>query len=527
MSPPPMEHNAPDVRLGVDLIDRIDLQRWDRIADDLLQPTPRIHHEDASHLDDLLAWMAAQMHEPRSYVDAAVMNAAGVLQDLLLVLHYEMDFRDNHYWVTQWYRRSYGRPVHQRRVEEFGVHVALVHNLVIELTRAWNLVIDRTRQADPDALSDARNALASTGPDHAPMQAVRYSDEEAADPQPYPGLAEFPAAVQKRRHIGLLGRTTADHDRTLAAFSGWIEHLVRERGPHSDSPGHEKLPFALPKPSGSSPDKRPPSPWRAVAGILTAASVIAGLLASFPWLIGATAGAALGAGLLHRRVWRVPPETIPTIAVIVTAASGAVVAEVIAGDGGDKPTAKRPKPIEAPRATSISLLHPFTGDRLNEDLRVEKTVDGTCFGFFKVGGRTRHGSQGSGSPEAARCFGDDHGVYDPCYVSQTGRKLACPGKPWNRSVVLVRSRRAVRSGVRKDVSLRKVQVFGFQLAGGQRCFFVQGAGQITIAGARVNYTCERGVVVGTPDRSGPVWSATYAPGGTSETHEADITRAWF
>jgi hypothetical protein len=39
--------------------------------------------------------------------------------------------------VTQWYRRSYGQPVHERRVEEFGVHVALIHNLVIELTRAW------------------------------------------------------------------------------------------------------------------------------------------------------------------------------------------------------------------------------------------------------------------------------------------------------------------------------------------------------------------------------------------------------
>jgi hypothetical protein len=164
---------------------------------------------------------------------------------------------------------------------------------------------------------------------------------------------------------------------------------------------------------------------------------------------------------------------------------------------------------------------------LNEDLRVEKTVDGICFGFFKAGGRTRHSSQATGSPEAARCFGDDHGIYDPCYVSQTGRKLACPGKPWSRSVMLVRTRRAVRSGVRKDVSLREVRVFGFQLADGQRCFFVQGAGQITIAGVRVNYMCERGVVVGTPDRSRPVWSATYAPRGTSETREADITRAWF
>jgi hypothetical protein len=48
--------------------------------------------------------------------------------------------------------------------------------------------------------------------------------------------------------------------------------------------------------------------------------------------VGATVGGALLAGPLHRRVWRIPPETVPVIGVVVAAVAGGVLAEVIARD---------------------------------------------------------------------------------------------------------------------------------------------------------------------------------------------------
>lgn len=93
--------DAPDVLLAVQFVDCVDLHTWSRIGYDLLHSTPRIHHEDSDHLDDVLAWAAEHIGKPRSHVEAAVVNAARLLENLILVLHYEMDVRDNHYWVTQ------------------------------------------------------------------------------------------------------------------------------------------------------------------------------------------------------------------------------------------------------------------------------------------------------------------------------------------------------------------------------------------------------------------------------------------
>ena len=169
-------------------------------------------------------------------MQAAVWNVGRVLADLSLVLNYHMEPRDHTYMVFQWYRLNYGRAGQQREVEEWCTHVALIHNLSIELTRAINLVIERARRADNQVLAGDGAAVIETGPTHAPMEAVAYSPDEAAVPEPYPGLEEFPRIMDSRAvgGLGCPGRRIPAGQ--LAEFDHWITHLVEHRGRGSDPP---------------------------------------------------------------------------------------------------------------------------------------------------------------------------------------------------------------------------------------------------------------------------------------------------
>jgi hypothetical protein len=332
-----MAAHASDVTLAAQLVDHVDLPRWARIAEGLMQSPPRIHDEDAEHLDDLMAWVAGNAPpQPRSHVDAAVVNAERVLSDLLLVMHYEMDWRDDRLWVTQWYRTSRGQPGHARRLEQYNTHVALIDALVVESTRAWNLVIDRVRRAAPDLLEGVSGALAPTGPSHAPAQALRYGSEQV-DAQPYPGLAAFPATIRDGEPVSRVG--------ALAEFTKWVAH-VAGRDVHSEAPLSGPLPFALPVPDKPS---RPattrtralPPAIAAACVAVTAAAAIAGVLAAGAFFAGATAGLAVSTGVLHRRVRRWPPEwRAAAIVVAVTATCGAL-SGVLAGLLNDTPAPSR------------------------------------------------------------------------------------------------------------------------------------------------------------------------------------------
>jgi hypothetical protein len=95
-----------------------------------------------------LAWASATSVEAVSLVQAAVINAARVLAHLILVLHYLMESRNNHYWVPKWYDRSHGQP-NARDIEQYGVQVVLIHNLTVEFNRALNLVIELGIEQQP------------------------------------------------------------------------------------------------------------------------------------------------------------------------------------------------------------------------------------------------------------------------------------------------------------------------------------------------------------------------------------------
>jgi hypothetical protein len=103
------------------------------------------------------------------------------------------------------------------------------------------------------------------------------------------------------------------------------------------------------------------------------------------------------------------------------------------------------------------------------------------------------------------------------------------GTPWETKAVILSSKDRKGFGLPKYVTSDrppKRHPWAMELANGQRCFFIQGAGQVTVGGMRVNYECKVGNVVGVP-RRGSVWNALYLEPQSTETDETDVTAVWF
>jgi hypothetical protein len=335
---------APDVAIAVELVDRAELSRWPRLTEELTHAPPRIHEHAEDRTEMLSGWLAPYKDLQPSFVQAAVANFARALADLRLLLQHEMDLDNHIFRLRKWYREE---PRSPSLLEEFEIHVWLIGTLTIELTRAINLVITRTQQADPTVFARQALAVCATGPEHARLEAVRYSEREAEEPQPYPGLAGFPAQLARSRAAGL-GSRAQDAPRTPDEFERWIARLVERYGPCSDPPPTGTPPFALDKsaPSVDADHKIPATPT-IVAGVIGLFAGVAGIIASYPWLVGAAIGAVVSVAVLRRQLWRRPPHRGALAAVAIVTVVGGVIGEVAAhaGDG-----TKATPAIDAPRS---------------------------------------------------------------------------------------------------------------------------------------------------------------------------------
>jgi hypothetical protein len=351
-----MKDLAPDLALAIELIEKWDVLWWGRLADGLIQPTPRISQPGMEGLEGFQAWAASRAGSPRSLVAAAVANVSRVVDDLGGVFDYEAEFKDGYFAVRKWYRDVFGAGRY-REVADFEVHVGLIHNLVIELIRAVNLVIERLRQADPTLLPGHPLAVVAVGPDHRPVQAVEYSEGAAATPQPYPGLRAFPAAIGDRDPGGF-GHRSDDTPREREEFERRVEAVEEKIGPGSAPPPETEPPLCLPAPTpppapAPAGGQVPPS-LRAVSGVLALFALVLGFL-QYPWAVGVAVGLAGMMLRLHRRVWKWKPELWPTLLVLVVAGACGFVAQVVVdglrgGDGKDQTAiGSDAPPAELPR----------------------------------------------------------------------------------------------------------------------------------------------------------------------------------
>lgn len=327
---------TPDVAIAEELITRVDVRSWPRRTEGLTNALPFLRYDDLEYYEELQAWLAARAGDRPSYTQAAIENLRRVLDDILLVVNFDMEPRGGALWVRKWYHGSRGGDSSPREVEYYETHCLLIHNLAAELTRAVNLVLTRAREADNRVHPTAPLATVDAGSADAPMHAARYSAEESALPQPYPGLRKFPELIMSR-DIGALGERYHDHPREPEHVVAWIEEMLkRGDGPRpSGPPPTGDPPKTLSRRSDPTATTSPVAWWKhpiIITG-LTVLSLVGYLndATAKPWLTGVTLGVLLVALPGYKWLVRPRPPVWLLVGVVAVAAAGALVAEWVAG----------------------------------------------------------------------------------------------------------------------------------------------------------------------------------------------------
>lgn len=160
---------------------------------------PRIRVDIDDDLTTLRRWLLGRIWPDRySSLERAFGNFRRVLEDFQEILHEHIEPHGagaqlctrKFYRITQW-----DQPLYSKLLAQYNFHVDIVSDLMLELTRAANLVCDEIRQhlAHNFRLVEG-NVIVQRGPDTelAWIEFVpRYSPEKAAEPMPYPGLPQF------------------------------------------------------------------------------------------------------------------------------------------------------------------------------------------------------------------------------------------------------------------------------------------------------------------------------------------------
>jgi hypothetical protein len=347
---------APDVDIAVELVRRAEVDSWGSLTEDLMCPAPRIHQSNAERADDLVAWLAPYADAQPSMVQAAVANFARLLADFLLVLHYDLEVDSPYLRVPKWYRQE---PRSMRALEEWDIHVTLLRNLTIELTRAINLVIARTQHADKGVLQSQALGVCDCGPAHTRLKAVTYTAKQSEQAQPYPGLAGFPAVVADQT-VGDLGLREGSVPRTADEFEQWIAYLVEHRGACSEPPqASAALPLALPKPPRSADAEGVPPAWTIVSAILAFCAAVGGVIV-YPWLAGAAIALIVVAVIFRRRLWLWPTSPLAVIVFVIAGGVGGGIGELTAaavdGHPGSSAQPRFASPPEAGHTVGTQML---------------------------------------------------------------------------------------------------------------------------------------------------------------------------
>jgi len=190
---------------------RCNLDRWTGWSSFVLgadRPTTTVAMN--RQLEELGPWLLGRAWPGRyPAVERAFANFRVVLQDLrnTFLSHAERPTPDNEWLVTvKFYQsREWDEERYQRLGNAYDFHVALVDDLMLELTRAANFICEEVRaHILPTFRLEEGIVMVESGP-HLPDAnwrtfAVHYtSKEKATQPLPYPGLEAFKKDVRFTR----------------------------------------------------------------------------------------------------------------------------------------------------------------------------------------------------------------------------------------------------------------------------------------------------------------------------------------
>jgi hypothetical protein len=186
-------------------INATDLHNWNNWTSWMLGSSESFPKERFNELEELSNYIVGRIW-PGRYIklERALINFKNVLNDLISVFNKYSDERPKSFGIQRFYRHYNGKEIYSQVLEKYNYHVALVEDLLIELTRAANYICDRIREYIFEGFRLKEGVLLITRGDMLQYQSFRveYRDSQRID-QPYPGLNNFMTEREQRDfHIG-------------------------------------------------------------------------------------------------------------------------------------------------------------------------------------------------------------------------------------------------------------------------------------------------------------------------------------
>lgn len=189
---------------------RIDLDNWiNRASPILCNGQPSIDKDLLRALEDIRAWLLSR-HWPGRYpaIESAFLNFRSVVQDFCMTFNEHAVPRwETSFQTEKFYKIPHWDPdLYRNLSDSFDHHVALVSDLMLELTRSINYIFSLVRDGlMPSYRSKEGVVLIQSGPlmDFSyKTYRVEYQGEERVA-HPYPGLAQFEIDRESRDiHFG-------------------------------------------------------------------------------------------------------------------------------------------------------------------------------------------------------------------------------------------------------------------------------------------------------------------------------------
>lgn len=193
-----------------DWIRKIDLVEWDKWSSGLLGAAgPTLSEEFNCSLGGLPSWLLARFWPARyPELELAFINFRLILNDLHNLFNehsFKMYEGEDFLRTKQFYKIIEWDPErYELLLRQYNFHVDLVADLVFELTRAANLIIDRIREFIMPSFRENEGRVLVIRPfvnglkNHTIL--VNYSEEEKQG-IPYPGLEDFKKVRKTRKRF--------------------------------------------------------------------------------------------------------------------------------------------------------------------------------------------------------------------------------------------------------------------------------------------------------------------------------------
>ncbi|MFF4847605.1 hypothetical protein [Streptomyces sp. NPDC001194] len=154
------------------------------------------------------------------------------------------------------------------------------------------------------------------------------------------------------------------------------------------------------------------------------------------------------------------------------------------------------------------------------------------------------GAAGTLDPNAWRCIAGNQ-ILDPCwykpYAAPDNNVVACVSAPWDRNAVILETPEWSGPSSNPRPTNKLTQPWAIEIRDPAKhkqtlhCVWVQGTGVQEINGMRLDWACHTddqspahviGYALGLLNRSHPLNTVPFAPAGSSEVRDAEVTAIW-